>query len=52
VRARLIDKGDAPRWRPPTLAEVSGACVEDLFRPDEPLETYLPTRQEMQAARV
>jgi enoyl-CoA hydratase len=31
VRAAVIDKDQAPRWRPPTLAEVSDATVGRYF---------------------
>jgi enoyl-CoA hydratase/carnithine racemase len=31
VRARLIDKNHAPRWHPPSLAQVQAADVERLF---------------------
>lgn len=31
VRAQLIDKDRAPKWRPATLAEVSGADVQGYF---------------------
>ncbi|MSP38104.1 MAG: enoyl-CoA hydratase/isomerase family protein [Deltaproteobacteria bacterium] len=31
VRARLIDKDQAPRWQPPTLAEVSESTIARLF---------------------
>ncbi len=31
VRAVLIDKDNAPRWKPPTLAEVTDDMVEDVF---------------------
>ena len=31
VRAMLIDKGQTPRWRPATLAEVGDAMVADYF---------------------
>jgi enoyl-CoA hydratase len=51
VRARFVDPDNAPRWHPATLAEISVARVDDLFR-DAPHETALPTREEMQAARV
>lgn len=33
IRAVIIDKDQAPRWRPPTLAEVSAADVEQHFMP-------------------
>ncbi len=33
IRALLIEKDLAPKWKPPTLAEVSAGSVEDFFRP-------------------
>jgi enoyl-CoA hydratase len=33
VRAVIVDKDNKPRWRPPTLAEVSDADVERHFAP-------------------
>jgi len=33
VRAVIIDKDNAPRWRPATLAEVTGTQVERHFAP-------------------
>jgi len=33
VRAAVIDKDQAPRWRPATLAEVSEAMVDRYFEP-------------------
>ncbi len=33
VRALLVDKDKAPRWKPPTLAEVSPDMVARFFRP-------------------
>jgi enoyl-CoA hydratase len=42
VRAVLIDKDNAPRWRPATLAEVADADVERLFAPLGGTELQLP----------
>ncbi len=33
IRALLIEKDLAPKWHPPTLAEVSPASVNEFFRP-------------------
>jgi enoyl-CoA hydratase len=33
VRAVLIDKGQTPRWRPPTLAEIDDEMIEAYFAP-------------------
>lgn len=52
VRARLVDKSQAPRWRPERIEDVSDAMVERMFQPLPGAELVLPTRQEMQAARV
>lgn len=52
VRAQMIDKDGRPRWTMASHADVPAAMVEDLFRPDPALDLALPTRQEMQAARV
>jgi enoyl-CoA hydratase len=52
VRAALIDKDAKPRWRPDRLEDVTPAMVEDYFAPMGADELILPTRQEMQAARV
>ena len=32
IRARLVDRDGAPRWRPPTLAEVTDEIVEAFLR--------------------
>ncbi len=52
VRATLIDKDGKPRWQPQHLEDVTPAMVEDYFAPMGADELVLPTRQEMQAARV
>jgi enoyl-CoA hydratase len=33
VRAVIVDKDNAPRWRPPTLAAVDDAAIERHFAP-------------------
>ena len=33
IRALIIDKDQAPRWKPPTLADVSPTSVNEFFRP-------------------
>jgi enoyl-CoA hydratase len=52
VRAALIDKDQKPRWRPDRLEDVSQAMVDRYFAPLPGDELVLPTRQEMQSARV
>ena len=52
VRAALIDKDGKPKWRPARLEDVTPAMVEDYFSPMGADELALPTRAEMQAARV
>jgi enoyl-CoA hydratase len=39
-------------WRPGRIEDVSPAMVDDFFAPMGADELALPTRQEMQAARV
>jgi enoyl-CoA hydratase len=52
VRAALIDKDASPRWQPARLEGVTTSMVEDYFAPMGSAELALPTRAEMQAARV
>lgn len=52
VRAALIDKDGKPHWQPARIEDVSAAMVEDYFAPMGADELVLPTRVEMQAARV
>jgi hypothetical protein len=33
IRAAIIDKGDTPRWQPPTLADVDPADIDRYFAP-------------------
>jgi enoyl-CoA hydratase/carnithine racemase len=42
VRAVIVDKDNAPRWRPASLAEVSAEGVEGHFAPLGPDELKLP----------
>ena len=52
VRAALIDKDGKPQWQPARLEEVTDAMVHDYFVTLGSDELALPTRGEMQAARV
>jgi enoyl-CoA hydratase len=52
VRAALIDKDGAPQWQPASLDQVSAAMVDAYFAQLGDDELILPTRPEMQAARV
>jgi enoyl-CoA hydratase len=35
IRALLVEKDNAPRWKPATLAEVDEAAIEAMFAPLE-----------------
>jgi enoyl-CoA hydratase len=52
VRAALIDKDHKPNWRPAALSDVSEALIQAYFAPLGPADLSLPSRAEMQAARV
>lgn len=52
IRAMLIDKDQRPHWAPSRLDDVSEATVDRFFSFQPGAELVLPTRQEMQAARV
>ena len=52
VRAMLVDKDQQPRWAPAHVAEVTDAMLDRLFAYQPGRELVLPTRQEMQAARI
>src|SRR5262249_24813049 len=49
VRAALIDRDQAPQWRPESLQQVSETMVEGYFASLGPSELALPTRARMQA---
>jgi enoyl-CoA hydratase len=48
VRARLIARGERPRWRPARIEEVSVAMLDAIFSPPEAHHVRLATRQKMQ----
>ena len=52
VRAVLLDKDGAPRWSPAALEDVTPEHVARYFAPLKEGELQLPTRTEMQAARI
>ena len=52
VRAALFDKDGHPRWQPADIADVTADMVDQYFVPMGPDELVLPSREEMQAARV
>jgi enoyl-CoA hydratase/carnithine racemase len=40
IRALVVDKDNAPHWKPPTLAEVSDEAVQRFFAPRWPPELH------------
>ena len=42
VRAVILDKDNAPRWDPPTLAGVTEAMLDGIFAPLASAETWTP----------
>ena len=40
IRALMVDKDNAPRWKPPTLAQVSDEAVQQFFAPRWPPEKH------------
>jgi enoyl-CoA hydratase len=52
VRAVLIEKDGRPKWQPATLDAVTDATIDSLFAALGEDELALPTREQMQAARV
>ena len=52
VRAALIDRDHAPKWRPNRLADVSDALLDAYFAPLGADELQLVTRAEMQRVRA
>jgi enoyl-CoA hydratase len=42
VRALIIDKDNAPKWDPPTLAGVTNAMLDEIFAPMPPGEEWTP----------
>lgn len=52
VRAMIIDKDRTPAWQPRLISDVKAAAVDAYFAPLAADELELPSRAEMQAARV
>lgn len=52
VRALLIDKTRDAKWRPSRIEDVTTGQIDRCFAHMPGAELVLPTRQEMQAARV
>lgn len=52
VRAALRDKDGAPKWTPETFEDIAPEAVSMYFAPLGEDDLELPTREEMQAARV
>jgi enoyl-CoA hydratase len=52
VRAALIDKDGKPAWQPSSLHQVTSEMVDAYFTPLGDDDLNLPSRTEMQAARV
>jgi enoyl-CoA hydratase len=52
VRAVLKDKDNTPRWSPVRVEMVDQVNLANWFAPSAAVELSLPTREEMQAARV
>ena len=42
VRALIVDKDNAPKWQPPTLAGVTDAMLDEIFAPLPPGEEWSP----------
>jgi len=42
VRALIVDKDNAPRWRPPRLEEVSESMLDAIFAPLASAEAWTP----------
>lgn len=52
VRATVIDKDHAPRWRPTVVADVTPGMIDRYFDFTAEDELQLLTRQEMQAGKI
>ena len=42
VRALIVDKDNAPKWQPPTLAGVTDAMLDEIFAPLPAGEEWSP----------
>ena len=42
VRALIVEKDNAPKWIPPTLAGVTDAMIDDIFAPLPSADEWTP----------
>jgi enoyl-CoA hydratase len=42
VRAVIVDKDNAPKWSPDTLAGVTDAMLDEIFAPLPPDQEWTP----------
>jgi enoyl-CoA hydratase len=52
VRAVVIDKDNAPAWKPASLEALTSTAIDRYFEDGTGASWSLPTRAEMQAMRA
>jgi enoyl-CoA hydratase len=48
VRAVIVEKDNAPKWRPPALEGVSEAMLDEIFAPLPPAQKWAPLPEDRQ----